>query len=228
MAKRKVQRRARKILGEDPVALVWCEIGKPIPAPAQGGSPGGGQRTTEAGASVAAVRRRCRVLLHRRTDDAGRQARRCAGRAACPGEGNPPAAPPRTGRPQNDPTKSHLRRRLEPDRRQLLLRWYGHSPNPERLVLLARDRVCLAASPRRTMSPTKADDFRTFAEFSSDQAHIEAEPGQPRGSHLQTPLPRRFLAGTGPPGRAGRRGPLPANGQHVTCCQWRLLVCPVE
>lgn len=33
MAKRKVQRRARKILGEDPVALVWCEIGKPIPVP---------------------------------------------------------------------------------------------------------------------------------------------------------------------------------------------------
>ena len=33
MAKRKVRRRARKILGEEPVALVWCEIHKPIPAP---------------------------------------------------------------------------------------------------------------------------------------------------------------------------------------------------
>ncbi|MEU6992938.1 hypothetical protein ABZ953_20050 [Streptomyces sp. NPDC046465] len=33
MAKRKVRRRVRKILGEDPAALVWCELRKPIPAP---------------------------------------------------------------------------------------------------------------------------------------------------------------------------------------------------
>ncbi|MGY4997477.1 hypothetical protein [Streptomyces sp. 900105245] len=33
MAKRKVRRRARKILGADPTALVWCELARPIPAP---------------------------------------------------------------------------------------------------------------------------------------------------------------------------------------------------
>lgn len=33
MAKGKVRRRARKILGEEPVALVRCEIHKPIPTP---------------------------------------------------------------------------------------------------------------------------------------------------------------------------------------------------
>ncbi|MEU5734798.1 hypothetical protein ABZ797_38845 [Streptomyces antimycoticus] len=35
MAKRAVHRRARKIVGEEPVALVWCEIHKPIPMPSK-------------------------------------------------------------------------------------------------------------------------------------------------------------------------------------------------
>ncbi|WSQ13211.1 hypothetical protein OG604_38655 [Streptomyces sp. NBC_01231] len=47
--------------------------------------------------------------------------------------------------------------------------------------MLARDRVCLTASPRRALSPTTASDFRPIAEFSFDEARIEAEAGQPRG-----------------------------------------------
>lgn len=64
---------------------------------------------------------------------------------------------------------------------QLLLRWYSHSPSPKRLVMLARDRICVAASPRRRMSPTKADDFLSVTEFTLEQARIEGEAGQPRG-----------------------------------------------
>lgn len=63
----------------------------------------------------------------------------------------------------------------------MLLRWYSHSPNPKRLVMLARDRLCVAASPRRALSPTRADDFLTIAEFSFTEARIEPEAGQPRG-----------------------------------------------
>ncbi|MFG2417225.1 hypothetical protein [Streptomyces goshikiensis] len=64
---------------------------------------------------------------------------------------------------------------------RLLLGWYGRSPNPKRLVLLTRDRICVAASPGRRLSPTKAADFQLTEEFSAHEAHIEAEAGQPRG-----------------------------------------------
>ena len=64
---------------------------------------------------------------------------------------------------------------------QLLLRWYSQSPSPRRLVLLTPDRVCVAASPRRRLSPTKAGDFRIVAEFPSATARIEGEAGGPRG-----------------------------------------------
>lgn len=64
---------------------------------------------------------------------------------------------------------------------QLLLNWYGRSPNPKRLVLLTSDRICLAASPGRRLSPAKADDFHLTEQFSTREAHIEAETGQPRG-----------------------------------------------
>ncbi|MEV7865576.1 hypothetical protein AB0P17_05620 [Streptomyces sp. NPDC088124] len=33
MAKRAVHRRARKVLGEEPMALVWCEVHKAVPTP---------------------------------------------------------------------------------------------------------------------------------------------------------------------------------------------------
>lgn len=64
---------------------------------------------------------------------------------------------------------------------QLLLRWYGYSPSPQRLVMLTRDRICVAASPRRRLSPTKADDFQVVTEFTLDHARIEGDTGQPRG-----------------------------------------------
>ncbi len=64
---------------------------------------------------------------------------------------------------------------------QSLLRWYGHSPSPKRLVMLTRDRVCVAASPRRRLSPTKADDFRIVVEHPFSEARAEGEAGQPRG-----------------------------------------------
>ncbi|MFI6006003.1 hypothetical protein ACIA98_37410 [Streptomyces sp. NPDC051366] len=64
---------------------------------------------------------------------------------------------------------------------RLLLGWYGRSPNPKRLVLLTHDRICVATSPGRRLSPTKAADFQLAAEFSAHEAHIEAEAGQPRG-----------------------------------------------
>ncbi|MEU6992939.1 hypothetical protein ABZ953_20055 [Streptomyces sp. NPDC046465] len=47
--------------------------------------------------------------------------------------------------------------------------------------MLTGDRICVAASPRRRLSPTRADDFRTLAEFPLGQARIEGDAGQPRG-----------------------------------------------
>ncbi|WP_254874313.1 MULTISPECIES: hypothetical protein [Streptomyces] len=47
--------------------------------------------------------------------------------------------------------------------------------------MLTRDRICVAASPRRRLSPTKADDFQVVTEFTLDQARIEGDSGPPRG-----------------------------------------------
>jgi hypothetical protein len=47
--------------------------------------------------------------------------------------------------------------------------------------MLTRDRICVAASPRRRLSPTKADDFQVVTEFTLDHARIEGDTGQPRG-----------------------------------------------
>ncbi|WP_405617034.1 hypothetical protein [Streptomyces sp. NBC_00076] len=181
MAKRKVQRRARKILGEDPVALVWCEIGKPIPVPPKAVHRAAGKGRLKPGHPwllyVGGVVFFFIVVPMMLVDKLGD----VLGGQPASGEGNSTRRATPSGRPANDPTSAVFDGDWNLTAGQLLLRWYGHSPNPKRLVLLARDRVCLAASPRRTMSPTKADDFRTFAEFSSGEARIEAEPGQPRG-----------------------------------------------
>jgi hypothetical protein len=62
-----------------------------------------------------------------------------------------------------------------------MLRWSSQSPGPRRLVLLDGDRICVAASPRRRLAATKADDFEIVAECRGDEARIEAETEQPRG-----------------------------------------------
>ncbi|WP_341846343.1 hypothetical protein [Streptomyces regalis] len=65
---------------------------------------------------------------------------------------------------------------------QLLLRWYGHSLAPTRLVMFVRDRICVAASQRRRLSPARADDFQALAEvLLLGQARIDGGAGQPRG-----------------------------------------------
>ncbi|MGW2619418.1 hypothetical protein [Streptomyces sp. NPDC001500] len=183
MAKRKVHRRARKILGEDPVAMVWCEIGKPIPAP---------PKAVHRAAGKGRLKPRHHWLLYvggvvfffvvvpmmligklgdvldgqTSSGEAGSTRDRAAGSGR---------------RDVDDPTGDIFDGDWNLTAGQLLLRWYGHSPNPKRLVMLAGDRVCVAASPRRTLSPVKADDFRTVAEFSFTEARIEAEAGRPRG-----------------------------------------------
>ncbi|MFE9442898.1 hypothetical protein ACFYO2_28790 [Streptomyces sp. NPDC006602] len=181
MAKRKVQRRARKVLGEDPVALVWCELGQPIPTPpkevhraaGKGRLKPGHHWLLYVGGVVFFFVLVPMVLVGKLAD--------MLGQTSYGGEGTTRRAARSVGHQANDPTSGVFDGDWNLTAGQLLLRWYGHSPNPKRLVMLARDRVCVAASPRRSMSPTTADDFRTVAEFSFDEARVEAEAGQPRG-----------------------------------------------
>ncbi|KOX27318.1 MULTISPECIES: hypothetical protein [Streptomyces] len=195
MAKRKVQRRARKILGEEPVALVWCEIHKPIPAPPKDVHRAAGKGRLKSrhhwllyvGAVVFFFVVVPMFLIDRlgsKLDHllSGRS------RGGQTGQSRTPAGPQRSGRGRSregdraqDPANGVFDGDWNLTAGQLLLRWYGHSPSPKRLVLLTRDRICVAASPRRRLSPTKADDFRTVTEFPLDQARIEGEAGQPRG-----------------------------------------------
>ncbi|MGW7259557.1 hypothetical protein [Streptomyces sp. NPDC054834] len=63
----------------------------------------------------------------------------------------------------------------------LLLRWYGRSANPKRLVMLGGERICVAASPGRRVSQTRASDFRTVAVFTAEQASAEGDAGRLRG-----------------------------------------------
>ncbi|MFI0809527.1 hypothetical protein [Streptomyces echinatus] len=196
MAKRAVHRRARKIVGEEPVALVWCEIHKPIPAPPKDVHRAAGKGRLKPGHHwllyVGAVVFFFVVVpmmlldkLGARLDGSSRPRRN---RAARTGQPQTPGGPQRAA---TDPERARDRREDPADgvfdgdwsgtAGQLLLRWYGHSPNPKRLVILAGGHVSIATSPRRRLSPTKADDFRTFAEFPLDQVRIEGEAGQPRG-----------------------------------------------
>lgn len=187
MAKSKVRRRARKILGEKPVALVWCEIHKPVPAPPKDVHRAAGKGRLKsrhhwlwyAGAVVFFFVVVPMILL----DGLGRRLdQRLSGRSRDGQTGQ------RSGRGRSrerdrgqDPTNGVFDGDWNLTAGQLLLRWYGYSPNPKRLVMLTRDRICVAASPRRRLSPTKADDFRTVTEFTLDQARIDGEAGQPRG-----------------------------------------------
>ncbi|MFI0815747.1 hypothetical protein ACH4TX_01360 [Streptomyces sp. NPDC021098] len=190
MAKRAVHRRARKILGEEPVALVWCEIRKPIPTPPEDVHRAAGRGRLRpgrhwllyAGAVVFFFVVIPMMLIDKLGDGFGRllQPRRDRRPRAGQPDAPPDARPAAPGRGQ-DPTGGIFDGDWNLTAGQLLLRWYGHSPNPKRLVMLARERVCIATSPRRRLSPTKADDFRTVAEFSLDQVRIDGEAGQPRG-----------------------------------------------
>ncbi|MEU2898613.1 hypothetical protein ACWC4E_10330 [Streptomyces sp. NPDC001273] len=194
MAKRKVQRRARKVLGEEPVALVWCEIHRPIPAPPEDVHLAAGKGRLRsrhhwlvyAGAVVFFFVVVPMILI----DKLGRKLDQLLSGRNRGGQTGQPRTPPdtrRSGRGRSpesrgqDPADGVFDGDWNLTAGQLLLRWYGHSPSPKRLVMLTRDRVCVAASPRRRLSPTKADDFRTVSEFTLDQAQIEGEAGQPRG-----------------------------------------------
>ncbi|MET9781780.1 hypothetical protein ACFYOC_20080 [Nocardiopsis alba] len=194
MAKGKVRRRARKILGEEPVALVWCEIHKPIPAPPKDVHRAAGKGRLKSrhhwlwyvGAVVFFFVVVPMILL----DGLGRRLdQRLSGRGRDGRTGQPsPPDTQRSGRGRSrgrdrgqDPTNGVFDGDWNLTAGRLLLRWYGYSPSPKRLVMLTRDRICVAASPRRRLSPTKADDFRTVTEFTLDQARIDGEAGQPRG-----------------------------------------------
>ncbi|MEU0931687.1 hypothetical protein [Streptomyces malaysiensis] len=184
MAKRAVHRRARKILGEEPVALVWCEVHKGIPVPPQEVHRAAGKGRLKPGRHwllyVGAVVFFF-VVVPAMLIDA------LSTRLEQPFQRSRSRGPRRTG-PDARPSASRRRAAdgafdgdWDLTAGQLLLRWYGHSPSPQRLVMLARERVCIATSPRRRLSPTRADDFRIVAEFPLDQVRVEGETGQPRG-----------------------------------------------
>ncbi|MYW19149.1 hypothetical protein GT039_27120 [Streptomyces sp. SID2955] len=200
MAKRKVHRRARKILGEEPLALVWCEIHKRIPQPpkevhraaGEGRLKPGHHWLLYVGATLFFFVVVPMMLIDKLGDKTGEMlAKRREPYRRTPGSrsdtGPQRSAPQRstqdrgpTGR-ADDPAHGVFDGDWNLTAGRLLLRWYGHSPTPKRLVMLAHDRICIAASPRRRLSPTKADDFRSVAEFPLDAARIEGESGQPRG-----------------------------------------------
>ncbi|MFG2651356.1 hypothetical protein [Streptomyces sp. NPDC048436] len=194
MAKRKVRRRVRKLLGEDPIALVWCELHKPIPTPPKGvhRSAGGGRLKSRhhwlfyVGAVVFCFivvpvilidqlgKKIDQLLLRREPGWRASRPRRQRGSRSTRGHAE-------GSEPEPDPTNGVFDGDWDLTAGRLLLRWYGDSPSPRRLVMLTRDRVCVAASPRRRLSPTRADDFRTVAEFGLDHARLEGEADQPRG-----------------------------------------------
>ncbi|WP_331723557.1 MULTISPECIES: hypothetical protein [unclassified Streptomyces] len=196
MVKRKVERRARKILGEDPVALVWCGIGKAIPTPPKDVHRAAGKGRLKGRHHwllyVGAVLGFFIIIPWYLLDTLGKKidghpsSRPAQGRQVrqtTEGDTRPPTppTPTPTTTADRDPAEGVFDGDWSLTAGQLLLRWYSQSPNPRRLVLLARDRICVAASPRRHLSPTKADDFQIVTEFSHHEARIEAETGQPRG-----------------------------------------------
>ncbi|MEU1406428.1 hypothetical protein ABZ471_29385 [Streptomyces sp. NPDC005728] len=190
MAKRKVQRRARKILGEDPVALVWCGLRADIPTPPKDVHRAAGKGRLKPGrhwlyytgltlAAVVVVPYFLADQLVNRVEwllgsKRGRQegARQRAARATDGPRGG--AERPR----RQEPADGVFDGEWTLTAGQLLLRWYGQSPNRRRLLLLTGDRICLAASPGRRLSPTKADDFDVVAAFAHGEAHLDREPGR--------------------------------------------------
>ncbi|MEU1012487.1 hypothetical protein [Streptomyces sp. NPDC005890] len=186
MAKRKVHRRARKVLGEEPLALVWCGLRKDIPRPPKDVHRAAGKGRLKpgrhwlfyAGLVLAAViiipwflvdkldelltsKRARQELLGRRADGASEPQRAHGDRHRLP-----------------EPSDDVFDGDWTLTAGRLLLRWYGQSPNLRRLLLLTDDRICLAASPGRRLSPTKADDFDIVTEFAHGEVRIHREPGQ--------------------------------------------------
>lgn len=172
MAHGKVKRRARKVLGQDPEALVWCSLRHAIPKPPPEVRRAAGRVRLKqrqhwlvyVGMVVFCVIVVPWMLLERLSSGPSRSARRQG-----------PAGP------DAEPGRSLFDGDWNLAAGQLLLRWYAVSPSPARLVLLTRDRVCLAASPRRRVSPSKAADFRIVTEFAAHEVRVTAESGQPRG-----------------------------------------------
>ncbi|WP_328890373.1 hypothetical protein [Streptomyces sp. NBC_00316] len=182
MANRKVHRRATKVLGTEPSALVWCSVPRSIPKP-----PGDVHRAAGKGrlkgrhhllVYVGAVVFCAVIIPICLIDMLGQQIDRLI-------EGRSRRSDPnrRQGTPARDrgPGNGIFDGDWNLTAGQLMLRWFSQSPSPRRLVLLDRDRICVAASPRRRLAATKADDFEIVAEFRAGEARIEAEAGQPRG-----------------------------------------------
>ncbi|MEU2728582.1 hypothetical protein ABZ650_12775 [Streptomyces griseoviridis] len=185
MAKRKVRRRAEKILGAEPAALVWCSLPRAIPKPpkevhrAAGKGPLRKRRhwLFYVGAVVFCFVGAVVLLLdlleslfdrmlgikepdERRTSSGDAEPRpsssgRAGGGGVFDGDWNLTAG-------------------------QWLLRWYSQAPSQRRLVLLDGDRVRVAASPRRRLMETRATDFRIIATFTPGEARIEADAAQRR------------------------------------------------
>ncbi|MGW1547778.1 hypothetical protein [Streptomyces sp. NPDC002346] len=182
MAKRKVHRRAEKVLGREPSALVWCSIPRAIPKPpkdvhraaGKGRLKGRHHWLVYVGAVVF-----CAVIIPIcLIDILGKQiGRRSEGRS----RRNNPSRRRETSARDRGPGDGVFDGDWNLTAGQLMLRWFSQSPSPRRLVLLDGDRICIAASPRRRLAATKAEDFEIVAEFRGDEARIEAETGQPRG-----------------------------------------------
>ncbi|MFE0105299.1 hypothetical protein [Streptomyces sp. NPDC059009] len=167
MAERAVRKRARKVLGEEPLALVWCEIHKPIPAPPKDVHRAAGKGRLKPGHHwllyVGGAVFFFVVVPWMLIDKAdGRLSRRTG---------------PRQGQGQGQ-GRGRVRgaaRRATPE---------GHraAPAPDDPAHAVFDgNWSLAASPRRHLSPTRPDDFSIVAEFPPAEARVEAEPGRPRG-----------------------------------------------
>jgi len=195
MARRTVRRRARKILGAEPVALVWCELAGPIPAPPRQvhRAAGAGRLKPRhpwllyAGAVVFFFVVVPMILIDKLGERTNRPPfSRRGGRGRGPSSGGAAPGTGGTGRHHGREGGGEAAAGVfdgdwERTAGRLLLRWYGHSPSRKRLVLVTGERICVAASPRPRLSPTRAGDFRTVAEFSLAEARIEAEAGGPRG-----------------------------------------------
>ncbi|MEU4083969.1 hypothetical protein [Streptomyces aureus] len=191
MAKRKVQRRVRTILGEDPTAMVWCEVHKRIPKPPADVHRAAGKGRLKprhhwllyVGAVAFFFVVVPMMLIDKLGDRLGGATPERRSRSSRTASGGTSA----DGRPttrdseRGERTDGVFDGDWDLSAGRLLLRWYTQSPNPKRLVMLAPGRVCLAASPRRRLSPTKADDFRIVGEYQASEVRVEGEAGQPRG-----------------------------------------------
>ncbi|MEV7087916.1 hypothetical protein AB0O07_18830 [Streptomyces sp. NPDC093085] len=187
MAKRKVRRQARKILGEDPVALVWCELHGPIPTPPKEIQRAAGKvrlKPKHHWLYYVAIVVGCFIFIPLMLIDQLDKAldRLLAGKQD---------RAQRSGGSGNGGAKRRAERRPPPNRvfdgdwnlaaGQLLLRWYADSPNARRLVLLGSDRIHVAASPGRRLFATRADNFQTVREYAHTEVRAEGDAGQPRG-----------------------------------------------